>query len=139
MSSLFLISGPVGVVASLLFLLYLSGGREPDGSIISSPADLCCFFAFLLLAFSSSLTDPAAHETLLSHISSSLAPEQAELCEGSLPVEECYKTLVGMARRRAPGSDGLLEFYQILECECSFWLSFSAEVSFLLSSRRGID
>ena len=30
MSSLFLISGPVGVVASLLFLLYLSGGREPD-------------------------------------------------------------------------------------------------------------
>ena len=45
-------------------------------------------------------------------MSSVLSPAQADLCEGFLTLEECHRALVGMARRKAPGSDGLpVEFY----------------------------
>lgn len=124
---------------------WVSALREPDGSIISSPADLCSSFAtFYSELFTSSPTDPAACETLLSHISSTLAPEQAELCEGSLSVDECYKALVGMARRKAPGSDGLpmefyLKFWSVLGQDLVEVLNFCHRSGSLsVSQRRGI-
>ena len=49
--------------------------RKPDGTLVSSPSDLCSSF----VTFYSSL----------------------------LTLGECHSTLLGMARRKAPGSDGL--------------------------------
>ena len=124
---------------------WVSALREPDGSIIFSPADLCSSLAsFYSELFSSSSTDPVACETLLSNISSTLAPEQAELCEGPLSVDECYRALVGMARRKAPGSDGLpmefyLKFWTVLGQDLVEVLNFchrSGSLSF--SQRRGV-
>lgn len=41
-----------------------------------------------------------------------LSSEQAASCNGLLSVVECHVALLGMARRKAPGSDGLpMEFY----------------------------
>jgi len=74
---------------------------------------ICRSFAF----FSSDLftvvpTDPAVQECLLVNISSSLPQDQAEQCDGLLTVEECYEAVIGMAKCKAPGSDGLsMEFY----------------------------
>ena len=68
--------------------------------------------AFYSGLFSSAPTDAAACESLLSNICSVLTPEQATLCDGPLSVGECHVALVGMAKRKAPGSDGLpMEFY----------------------------
>ena len=61
-------------------------------------------------------TDPTAHESLLSNICSTLTLKQASSCDGLLTVGECRSALLGMAKRKAPGSDGLpMEFY------VSFW------------------
>jgi len=57
-------------------------------------------------------TDPVIRASLLSNVSSSLAPDMSALCEGYLTVAECLTALQGMARRKAPGLDGLpMEFY----------------------------
>ena len=119
---------------------WVSALRNPDGSFVSSPAGLCSSFAsFYSDLFSSFGADSCVRDSLLSHISSSLSSEQADLCEGLLSVSECYSALVGMARRKAPGSDGLpMEFYlkfwnvlggdlvQVLNlCYCSGSLSSS--------------
>ena len=45
-------------------------------------------------------------------MSSVLPSDQAALCEGHLSVTEVSSALLGMARRKAPGLDGLpVEFY----------------------------
>lgn len=57
-------------------------------------------------------TDASAQDSLLNNIESSLPASQAEFCEGLLTVEECFEALSGVAKRKAPGSDGLpAEFY----------------------------
>ena len=44
----------------------------------------------------------------------SLTKEQADLCEGQLTKEECYKAIIQMKNEKSPGVDGLpKEFYQI--------------------------
>ena len=92
---------------------WISALRETDGTFISNPDDLCRSFAsFYSDLFTAGPTDPAAQESLLDNVSSSLPQDQAELCDGLLTVEECYEALIGMAKRKAPGSDGLpMEFY----------------------------
>ena len=57
-------------------------------------------------------TDAATCESLLSNICSTFTPEQASCCDGLLSVGECRSALLGMAKCKVPGSDGLpMEFY----------------------------
>ena len=107
--------------------------REGDGSIVSDIAGLCnSISSFYAGLFSSEHTDAAACESLLSNICSTLTPEQASLCDGLLSVGECHSALLGMAKRKVPGSDGLaMEFY------VKFWGLLGADlVCFLNSSYR---
>ena len=91
----------------------ISALRESDGSIISDITGLCnSISSFYSGLFTSTSTDPAARESLLSNICSTLTPEQASSCDGLLTASECRSALLGMAKRKAPGSDGLpMEFY----------------------------
>ena len=62
--------------------------------------------------FSASCTVSSVQDSLLANISSFLFPNQASQCEGLLTLGECHSALLGMATRKAPGSDGLpMEFY----------------------------
>ena len=124
---------------------WISALRDKDGSIVSSPADLCLSFSsFYSSLFTSSPTDPVAQQELLSNVSSTLSPGQALECEGSLTVDEYHKALIGMAHRKAPGLDGFpMEFY------VKFWSVLGPDLvdvlnscyrsgSLSLSQRRGI-
>lgn len=92
---------------------WVSALWQPDGSIVSSPSDLCSSFAsFYSLLFSASPTDSATCDSLVHNLSSSLLPDQANLCEGLLSSDECHRALLGIAKRKSPGSDGLpMEFF----------------------------
>ena len=116
-----------------------------DGTIVSAPDDLCLSFSsFYSSLFTASPTDASAQESLLDNIVSSLPTDQSDLCEGLLTVDECFAALVGMARRKAPGSDGLpAEFY------LKFWAVLGQDLvqvlnscyrsgSLSLSQRRGV-
>lgn len=82
----------------------ISALREADGSITSSPEGLCRYFAsFYSSLFYASPTNGAAQESLLSHVTSTLASQQAASCEGMLSVDECDRALSVMARRKALG------------------------------------
>ena len=87
--------------------------RESDGTIVSSPDDLCHSFAsFFSYLFTASSTDPVAQETLLDKVSATLSSDKAKQCEGMLSIEECYATFIGMAKRKVPRIDGFpMEFY----------------------------
>ena len=68
--------------------------------------------SFYSSLFSAEDVDLAARDSLLGNLVSSLSPQQAETCEGPLTVAKCHQALLGMARKKAPGSDGLpAEFY----------------------------
>lgn len=87
--------------------------RESDGTIVSSPDDLCHSFAssFSYL-FTASSTDPVAQETLLDKVSATLSSDQAKQCEGMLSTEECHAAFIGMAKQKAPRIDAFpMEFY----------------------------
>ena len=92
---------------------WISALRESDGSIVSSPADLCrSLSSFYFDLFTASDTDPCAQSALLGNLSSVLPSDQAALCGGHLSATEVSSALLGMARRKAPGLDGLpVEFY----------------------------
>lgn len=109
---------------------WISALRDSDGSIISSPEDLCrCLSSFYSALFTAAPTDPAVQESFLGNISSTLGPDQAALCEGLLTSEECFTALNGMARRKAPGLDGLpMEFY------VKFWNVLGADLVSVLNS-----
>lgn len=109
---------------------WISALRDEDGSIVSSPADLCLSFSsFYSSLFTSSPTDPVAQQELLSNVSSTLSPGQALECEGSLTVDECHKALIGMAHHKAPGLDGFpMEFY------VKFWSVLGSDLVDVLNS-----
>ena len=118
---------------------------ESGGSIVSSPEGLCCtlnsFYSDLL---SSVLTDSVIQSSLLSYLPYFLPCDQAHLCEDLLTPDECFSTLKGMARNKAPGLNGFpVEFY------LWFWDVLGADLvsvlnscflsgSLALSQRRGI-
>ena len=124
---------------------WISALRESDGSIVSSPADLCrSLSSFYLDLFTASDTHPCAQSAFLGNLSSVLPGDQAVLFEGHLSVTEISSALFGMARRKAPGLDGLpVEFY------VKFWDVLGPDLvsvlnscldsgSLALSQRRGI-
>ena len=92
---------------------WVSALRGSDGVVFSYMDGirrvLSSFFSSL---FSAEDVDLAARDSWLCKLVSSLSPQQAETCEGPLTVAECHQALLGMASRKAPGSDGLLaKFY----------------------------
>lgn len=109
---------------------WISALREDDGTIVSSPMDLCCVLSnFYSCLFSAVPTDLSVRSTLLDNLTSSLDGDQAALCEGLLSVSECYTALKGMARSKAPNSDGLpMEFY------LKFWHVLGADLVAVLNS-----
>lgn len=109
---------------------WISALRESDGTIVSSPSDLCCSFAsFYSSLFTAEATDPSVQASLLANLPSALSFEQASQCEGHLTPDECLVALQGMARRKAPGLDGLpMEFY------LKFWNVLGSDLVSVLNS-----
>ena len=109
---------------------WISAIRNADGSIASSPADLChSFSSFYSSLFTAEPTDPAAAHTLLANLTSVLPPDQAGHCDGPLSNSECFTALQGMAKRKAPGLDGLpAEFY------LRFWPTIGPDLVAVLNS-----
>ena len=101
-----------------------------DGFVVNSAPDLVeCFSRFYSDLFSAELVDLGAQETLLSSVSACLLPSEHDACEGFLSVEECFTALQGMARRKAPRSDGLpMEFY------LKFWSLLGPDLVRVLNS-----
>ena len=91
----------------------ISALKTEDGAIVSDTAGLCdVITSFYSDLFRSQCTDDHSRSALLSNVSCTLSPVDAEDCEGLLSVAECHAALVGMARHKAPGSDKLpMEFY----------------------------
>lgn len=123
---------------------HISALKESDGTIVSSPPDLCRVLSdFYSSLFSASSTDLSVRSSLLSGLST-LDEAQASLCEGHLSLEECFAALKGMARSKAPGSDGLpmefyLKFWDILGADLVAVLNSCFDVGCLsLSQRRGV-
>ena len=82
--------------------------KTADGTSVSDTARL----NDVITSFYSKLMDARSRASLLSNVSSTLSLDDAETCEGLLSLEECHAALHGMARRKAPGSDGLpMELY----------------------------
>ena len=124
---------------------WISPLREGDGSIVSSPSDLCRSFAsFYSSLFTAEATDPSVQASLLANLSSALSPVQASQCEGHLTADECLSALQGMARRKAPGLDRLpmeffLKFWGVLGSDLVSVLNSCLDSgSLFLSQRRGV-
>ena len=124
---------------------WISAIKLEDGTIVSSPTDLCSAFAdFYNSLFSATPTDPGIRDSLLGNVSSSLPPDEAALCEGHLSPAECLAALQGMARRKAPGLDGLpmevyLRFWSVLGPDLVNALNSCFDAGCLsLSQRRGV-
>ena len=109
---------------------WISALRESDGTIVSSPVGLCSSFAsFYKSLFSAEATDSSVQAALIANLPSALSPGQASQCEGHLSVSECFAALQGMARRKAPGLDGLpMEFY------LKFWSVMGSDLVDVLNS-----
>ena len=109
---------------------WISAIKLDDGTIVSSADDLCASFAaFYSSLFTAAPTDSAVRGSLLSNVSSSLSPGEAASCEGPLTPAECLAALQGMARRKAPGLDGLpMEFY------LRFWPVLGSDLVDVLNS-----
>ena len=109
---------------------WISAIRLEDGAIVSSPSELCASFAaFYSALFTAAPTDPVVRSSLLGNVSSTLSPDMAALCDGHLTSAECFTALQGMARRKAPGLDGLpMEFY------IKFWPILGSDLVDVLNS-----
>ena len=104
--------------------------RCSDGTVVNSAPDLVeCFSQFYSDLFSAEPVDLDAQDVLLSNVSAHLSFSERDDCEGLLSVEECFAALQGMARRKAPGSDGLpMEFY------LKFWCLLGSDLVRVLNS-----
>ena len=123
----------------------ISGLWLADGTVINATADLLeAFSSFFSTLFSAQPCDPQAQSELFSHVLSSLSAKEASSCEGDLSLEECFAALSGMARRKAPGSDGLpmefyLKFWHVLDHDLVLVLNSCLREGHLsLSQRRGV-
>ena len=124
----------------------ISALKTEDGVTVSDTEGLCnVITAFYSGLFRSQCTDELfSRVALLRNVSVALPPADAEICEGLLSAEECWAALEGMARRKAPGSDGLpmefsLKFWDLLGEDLVCVLNSSFRPGCLsLSQRRGV-
>ena len=108
----------------------ISGLRLDDGSVVNSTSGLLeAFSLFYSKLFSAQPCHPNAQSELLSHVLSSLTVVESSSSEGDLSLEECFAAPSGMARRKAPGSDGPpMEFY------LKFWPVLGQDLVLVLNS-----
>ena len=97
----------------MALLIGISAMKSSDGSVLSNIRDICDSWGdFYKSLFTAGAIDPVAQLDLLSNVTLSLTTEQSALCEGHLALDEVHAALLGMARNKSPGSDGLpMEFY----------------------------
>ena len=124
---------------------WVSALRGSDGVVFSDIDGirrvLSSFYSSL---FSAEDVDLAAQDFLLGNLVSSLSPQQAETCEGPLTVAEYHRSLLGMALRKVPGSDGLpaefyIRFWDVLGADLVDVFNFCFSAGFLTKSqRRGV-
>ena len=88
--------------------------RDDSGSVVADlEGILTAWRSFYQSLFSAEPVDLSVQDSLLSQLCASLSSEPSSLCEGPLTVGEVRDALQGMARGKAPGSDGLpADFYQ---------------------------
>ncbi|KAL9989394.1 hypothetical protein ACROYT_G003939 [Oculina patagonica] len=78
---------------------WISAVRNDDGTIVSSPDELCRSFShFNISLFTAAGTDQPVQSDMLGNLSSVLSQDEALSCEGHLPIEEVFVALQGMAR-----------------------------------------
>ena len=108
----------------------ISALRESEGTIVSDIAGLRDFISsFYSGLFASEPIDVTARESMLSNICSTLTSEQSSFCDRLLSISDCRAALLGMAKLKAPGSDGLpTEFY------VKFWNVIGADLVCVLNS-----
>ena len=104
--------------------------RCSDGTVVNSVPELVeCFSQFYSGLFCAEPVDLDVQDELLSNVSSCLSSSECDACVGLLSVDECFAALRGMARRKAPGSDGLpMEFY------LKFWGLLGSDLVRVLNS-----
>ena len=121
---------------------WVSAVRDSDFAVFSNMDGirrvLSSFYSSL---FSAEDVDLAVRDSLLGNLDSSLSPQQAETCEGPLTVAECHQALLGMARKKAPGSDGLqtefyIRFWDVPGVDLVEVFNFCFSAGFLTRSRR---
>ena len=110
---------------------HISALKTNDGATVSDTTGLSnVITSFYSSLFRSEYTEDRSRAALLQNVNSSLPSVEVEACEGLLSVEECSAALKGMARRKAPGSDGLpMEFY------LKFWDLLGEDLVCVLNSR----
>ncbi len=94
-----------------------AGIRDTHGTIVRSVSAIlrvwCLFYVQLFTASFLSFPD---QDFFLNSLERSLSPEEADLCEGDITMDECLRALNSFKNNKSPGLDGLpYEFYQ------SFW------------------
>lgn len=112
-----------------------------DRSVMSTEDLLAAASDFYKNLYTSCDTDPVVQEELLSNLSLSLSPDEADLCEGDLTVAECLKAVRGMAKNKTPGLDGFqaefyLAFWSVLGSDLVDVLNCAFRVGFLSVSQR---
>ena len=122
---------------------WFSAMKDSDDSVVSDHDGIChSWVRFYSSLFTAEEVDLSLQEELLSHVSARLSSEQASLCEGYLSVEEVFTALKGMAKGKAPGSDGFpmefyLAFWDILGRDLVEVLNASLDSGTLPFSQRG--
>ena len=94
-----------------------AGIRDAHGTIVRSvSAILRVWCLFYVQLFSASFLSFPDQDFFLNSLERSLSPEDADLCEGDITIDECLRALNSFKNNKSPGLDGLpYEFYQ------SFW------------------
>ena len=92
---------------------WISAMKEPDGSLVGDVHSICdSWVSFYSTLFSARPTNIDVQNRLLDNLTSALPPSQVHLCEGHLTTDEVHEALLGMTKRKSPGTDGLpAEFY----------------------------
>ena len=122
----------------------ISSLKVGNCSVISTEDLLAAASDFYKNLYASCDTDPVVPKELLSNLSLSLLPDEADLCEGDLTIAECLKAVRGMAKNKTPGLDGLpaefyLAFWSVLGSDLVDSLNCAFQVGFLsVSQRRGL-
>ena len=122
----------------------VSSLKVGNRSVTSTEDLLAAASDFYQNLYASCDTDSVVQDELLSNLSLSLSPDEADLCEGDLTVAECLKAVQGMAKNKIPGLDGLpaefyLTFWSVLGSDLVDVLNCAFRVGFLsVSQRRGL-
>lgn len=96
---------------------WISAMRAPNGMVVTGAEGICESWAsFYQDLFTACPVDLEVQSDLLDCLSLSLAADDAALCDGPILPSEVQTALLGMAKGKSPGSDGLpMEFYS------TFW------------------